>query len=244
MSKGIYVIKIHLVSPVFKMKDDEKIRVQRLFLFTVVFYARAWFKCPLSSSAARNDLTFHRNILQYKEVEPRVAFSVLQSIHRHEWYSTDKLVILALADQQLPDEEKQAMAQKLHSMPREEIEMGRPEFPQLIWKIKEESIIRPCLSSLVSSNSWLVFDLLGLVGPQDWLQLSCDMWPIFSEFRKFSDFANNVSVTNDLAERGIHLVSEFVNKCEDENQRQALMQLLEYNRSLVTDLTKKSLVNC
>ena len=105
-------------------------------------------------------------------------------------------------------------------------------------------LARPRLGSLVTSNSWLIFDLLGLVGPQDWLQLPCNMWPMFSEYRKLTEFATNISVTNDLAERGIHLVAEFVNKTENEEQRQALLQVVEYHRSIVPDLTKGSLKKC
>ena len=37
--------------------------------------------------------------------------------------------------------------------------------------------------------------------PQDWLQTPCDMWPLFAEYRKLEDFARNVAVVNDLAER-------------------------------------------
>ena len=85
---------------------------------------------------------------------------------------------------------------------------------------------------------------MSLSGPQDWLQLPCNMWIMFSEYRKLVEFATNLPVTNDLAERGIHLITEYINKSANEDQRQALLQVVEYHRSLVPDLTKKNLAKC
>ena len=242
MSKGIYVIKIYLLSNVFKLSEVELSNIRRIFIFTLVIYAKAWFTTPLSTSAPRNDLSFHYNVLRYREVEPRVAFRVLQSIHNHQWYTTGQLVILALADSQLEADEKEEMAKVLHSIPRVPIMMGRPKFPVLDWRNME--LARPSLSSLVTSSSWLLFDILDLSGPQDWLQLPSNMWTMFSEYRKLVEFATNLPVTNDLAERGIHLITEYINKSANEDQRQALLQVVEYHRDLVPNLTKKNLAKC
>ena len=175
-------------------------------------------------------------------MEPAVAFKVLQSIHNHQWYTTGQLVILALADSHLGAEEKEKMAKVLHSIPRVPIQMGRPKFPVLDWRNWE--LARPSLSYLVTSSSWLLFDMLELSGPQDWLQLPCSMWTMFSEYRKIVEFATNLPVTNDLAERGIHLITEYINKSANESQRQALLQVVEYQRGIVPDLTKKNLTKC
>ena len=100
------------------------------------------------------------------------------------------------------------------------------------------------MAALVTSDSWLVFLLLGFDGPQDWLQAPASFWHLFEEFRKLEEFANNISVVNDIAERGIHLMSDYISHCESEEQRQALFQCVEYHRALVPDTTKKSLKNC
>ena len=157
------------------------------------------------------------------------------------WYATGQLVVLALADPELAAEEKEELARTLHREPRVKVKMGKPEYPVPDWRNLE--LTRPRLASLVTCNSWLIFDLLGLTGPQDWFQLTSDMWDMFSEYRR-SEFATNLPVTNDLAERGIHLISEFINKSADENQRQALLQVVEYHRTLVPDLNKNNLSKC
>ena len=242
MSKGIYIIKIYMLFRVFELTKEEEENIRRIYVFTVVFYAKAWFLSPLSTSAARNDLTFHCNVLRYREIEPTVAFGVLQSIRRHQWYTTGQLVVLALTDSGLDVEEKEEMAKILHSLPRLPIQMGRPAFPVLDWS--GEVVARPRLGSLVTKDSWLVFDLLGLQGSQDWLQLPCHLWSVFKDYQKLSEFSNNLSVTNDLAERGISMITEFVNKVENEVQRQDLLQTVEFHRALVPNLKKETLPNC
>ena len=67
------------------------------------------------------------------------------------------------------------------------------------------------------------------------------MWEKFSDFRKFKDFALNVSVVNDLAERGMHLITEFASMCSNKEGRQALLQVVEQHRQQFPDFSKKTL---
>lgn len=48
-------------------------------------------------------------------------------------------------------------------------------------------------------------------------------------------------VVNDLAERGIKLMSDYIDKCFDETQRQALLQVVECHRQRFPDFTKSTL---
>ena len=89
------------------------------------------------------------------------------------------------------------------------------------------------LETLVNPNSWLILQLLNLQGSQDWLLTPCSMWQLFGDYRKLEEFSVNLPVTNDLAERGVALISQFVYKVEDEEQRQALLQVVEYHRTVV-----------
>ena len=78
----------------------------------------------------------------------------------------------------------------------------------------------------------------------DWLQTPASLWNLFEEFRTLQKFSTNLSVCNDIAERGIHLMSDFIPHCESEDQYQALFQCVEFHRNLVSDCTKKSLKLC
>ena len=43
-------------------------------------------------------------------------------------------------------------------------------------------------------------------------------------------FVNNVKIVNDLAERGISLVQDYVDKTVDEDQLQTLLQVVEWHK--------------
>ena len=173
---------------------------------------------------------------------PKVVLAVLQSCYRHLWYVVPQTIVFALVDGGLSDTVKEGMACKLHSLERHDIEGGKPKFPLIEWSGEDVRI--PDMTSLVTSSSWLIFDKLGLTGPQDWLIIPATMWPKFWEFRKLKEFVENIHVCNDIAERGVALMSGYINKAESEEQRQALLQVVEFHRSLVTDTKKSSLKLC
>ena len=100
------------------------------------------------------------------------------------------------------------------------------------------------MTEFITSDSWLIFDKLGLLGPQDWLTVPASLWDNFHEYRRFKEFVENVSVCNDIAERGVSLITAFINKTESEEQRQAMLQVVENHRSMVVDTNKASLKLC
>ena len=130
------------------------------------------------------------------------------------------------------------MAKKLFSMDRaESVKPGKPEFPIISWTLDSSP---PKLSSFISEDSWLIFDLLGLKDEQEWLQTLFIMWDKFKNFR-FLVQVLSLTVVNDLAERGIHLATDFIDRCRDEEQRQALLQVVEDHRSRFPDYKKDTL---
>lgn len=241
MSKCLYYLKIKLLSNVFTMSQEENSQVEQISQFILILYVKAWFMSPLPTAAARNDLEFMLNMSKYRLVtRPKIAMELLQSCTRHLWYLVPQTVVLALADPHLSSSQKEAMARKLYSLDRNVIDTGKPVFPY----IDLSSGDMPDMSDLVTSSSWVIFDLLHLTGPQDWLSIPSNLWQNFSEFRKFSVFANSLTVCNDVAERGVALISAFINKVQSEEQRQALLQVVELHRSLVTNTNKSSLKKC
>ena len=242
MSKCLYLLKIKLLFNSFKVSEEEKAQVDEICTFILIFYVKAWFQSPLPTAAARNDLSFMYNMMRYRQVaaKPTTIMAVMQSCYRHLWYLVPQTVVFALADADLPDRQKEAMARKLHSFERTKIDGGKPVFPFVDLSGGEI----PCMSSFVTSDSWLVFDFLGLTEVQDWLTIPAVHWENFSQFKKVKEFAQNISVCNDIAERGIALISSYINKAESEEQRQALLQVVEQHRELVKNTNKDSLKLC
>ena len=164
MSKGVYYLNMFLLSHHFQLSEEEQEQITKIVTFVLIIYLKSWFEAPLASSAARTDLEFQLKIIKYRLLEPKAAFTTLQSIRRHHWYVTGQMVPLALVDKKLGKQEKEELARRIHSTARGEVARGRPEFPVLEW-VGEEPC-RPCLATLVTKNSWLIFDRLGLMGSQ------------------------------------------------------------------------------
>ena len=131
--------------------------------FTVFFYARAWFEAPLAAMAARSDLAFISHVLRYYSLS--VVFPLLQACYRQLWYLTGELVVFALVDDGLPVEEREALAKAIHGTSREgNRTLGKPVFPTITTMLLPNPT-PPSLSTLVTTDSWSLFDRLGLLGP-------------------------------------------------------------------------------
>ena len=241
MSKVIYSLKLKLLSRVFEMTEDEKSKVNQVVEFILLFYAKLWFTTPLAGSAARQDLEFMTGILKYRAINPSLYFAVVSSTYRHLWYLTPQLIPLALTDLELEDTSRVEMASALHRQERKVIKTGKPTFPVLTYGAK---YARENMSMLIGPESWLVFDLLNLSGSQDWLLTPTSEWHLSPDYMKLHNFASNLVVSNDLAERGVHLATDFINRVESEEQREALFQVVEDYRSRVKDTSKSSLKLC
>ena len=61
---------------------------------------------------------------------------------------------------------------------------------------------------------------------------------------KLQVFTSNLTVVNDLAERGIHLASDYINRVDSEEQREALFQVVEEFRGRVQGINKARLKMC
>ena len=241
MSKCLYILKIQLLSKIFKLSEEEKEQVKALTEYILLFYAMYWFTTPLASSAARQDLDFMSNILDYRMVNARLSFAVLSSTNRHLWYLTPQLITLALTDTGLEDSIREGMARELHSQERGQLKTGKPVFPVFS---HGATVARGDMAVLVGPESWLVLDLLELRGDQDWMLASASTWPLSKDYTKLQEFTRNLTVVNDLAERGIHLATDFIRRVESEEQRHALFQVVEEFRGRVQDTSKASLKLC
>ena len=133
------------------------------------------------------------------------------------------------------------MARALHSQERVQISIGKPTFPLLPFGA---TMVRGDMSVLVGPESWLVFNLLHLGGAQDWMLASTSSWHLSKDYTRLQEFASNLTIVNDLAERGIHLATDYIRRVESEEQRQALFQVVEEFRGRVQDTNKNSLRLC
>ena len=121
MSKLIYNLKMKLLSNEFEMSPEELQDVTIISEFISLHYVKYWFEAPLSSAAARVDLDFMVDIMNYGALRLEISASVLQSLKRHLWYITPQLIPLALTDEGLEDSSREDIAKAIYSTPREPI---------------------------------------------------------------------------------------------------------------------------
>ena len=209
--------------------------VKTIAEFVALFYAKSFLQSALGPEAPFNDLNLIKAMREYAKLQPEVGATCLRSCNRHLWYLTPQLVVFALVDHAVPEDNKRKMATRPHNPVRKEISCGRPKF----LSIDDNNDIE--LEDLISSESWLLFDLLGLNDHQQWLLTPPSTWYDVEEYQILNKFISSVSVTNDLAERGVKLISDFIDKCADEEQRDALTQIVEEHRRMYPNYNKETL---
>ena len=235
MAKSIYCLKMQLLSKIFKMSPEEEQSVKEIAQFCMIFYPRFWLSTPLPCAAPREDLDFIYSLDEYQRLNSRFFWTLKKSVYLHLWYLTPALVVLSLFDKELEDETKEEMARTLHRTPRTTQTTGKPEFPII------EPGARFKMANLIGEQSWLLFDLFDLQGQQDWLLAPAPSWPLSSDFRTLEGYAKSLVCVNDIAERGCHMVTEYLNHVQSEEQRDALWQCIEDFRNTVKSTNKEDL---
>ena len=90
-------------------------------------------------------------------------------------------------------------------------------------------------------GSHFIFDKFGF--SKEWLRRPVEEWKSSPGYLELEDFLRNLLVTNDSAERGIKLVSDYaMSLTKDSEERQRILQVVELNRTEIpTNVTKKTL---
>ena len=217
-----------------------------------VFHTLYWFKAYLPEAAPALDLLYIALMKKYEGVNPEVAKPCLQSLSRHEEYLTEELCILCLADENLPDSVREAVAEELLRVNRQEgdFELGKPKFPKiqssLFWDEVDEDEVLMSLQKLVGRRSWSLFNILSMTEDElDWLEADVKSWSSNPGYKKFADFVKSLAVVNDSAERGVKLIQDFVGSTSDESLRQDMMLAVSDHRIKKPgkNLTKKTLAD-
>ena len=105
---------------------------------------------------------------------------------------------------------------------------------------------RKPLFPLVTSKTALV----DLIGPEshipsiglDWLLDPVEAWPKNDDYKKAVEYVTNLKVVNDVAERGVKIMSNFANVITtDPKQGEYLLQAVEYNRRRFVGVKEETL---
>ena len=113
----------------------------------------AWFlKSYLGSKSTANYLAAFKTSLALHESYPKLSTALTTSMQRHSWYLTEQLVIFALSDDDVDEEEKRNL---LESLLEQEVPVkcssGKPDLPIIT--------ATTALSDLVGPQSWVLLAL-------------------------------------------------------------------------------------
>jgi len=241
MSSAIYTMKMLLLQTQLEL-DPETLKSLELFgYFVAVIYAPSWFKAPVATEAAVNDLQLYKRLLfhEKKEMFKGMSIAAISALRRHLWYLCEELIPFALCSCNLPDHVKQNLATKLfhiyHQFFNTTIFPQKPVFPS----ISDDTTIE----SLVGERSVIIFQRLKFTHDDiKFLEYSCSKWTDFESFRKFKEVVSTLHVTNDLAERGIKILEDYKDiLTEDSDHRQMILHCVEKSRQERPDFRKSTL---
>ena len=145
----------------------------------------------------------------------------------------EEVVIFSLFSNKVSVDDKSRIAAKLltFSVPQEFI-IGKPEFPDITERTE--------LVDLIGSNSWFIFSKLKK--GSDWLKMSVETWPEDPEYQVIEKFVRTVKTTNDTAERGIKLMTDYAQiLSKDEHTKQWILQVVDNHRKVFPDFNKNTL---
>ena len=222
MAKALYAVKIVLLKSQFRLTQSQEKGLRELVLFVCTVYARAWFQSPRADDAAVNDLALLRDLIAYHAINPAISDAVVKTFRRHLWYLGTDLAVLSLFSEKLsPDQKTDVVAS---------LEKERPGLGRKRWTAPSD-IDGIQLHQLVSSGSRETLEILKL--PTSFLAVPVNQWANDDAYQRARALVQNLSVTNDGAERGIKMITDFNSTLtKDETEKQHLLQVIEAHRRL------------
>ena len=244
MAPLIYGLKMFLFrSSLPKSIANTKVylaKLEQFIVFACFFYVEYWFSAPLASEAIYMDLKFYKNMLEYKKHNKVIANAVLDKFLGHTWYLNQCYAPLSLFSKNISNDEKAEIALKLLKVkPPKKYSSGYPT-PVPLAQLTLDASLALKLSDFVDNESLFMFDAFEF--KKDWLNKPVHTWKNYESFQEMENWVQTLKITNDTAERGIKLVSEFCDiLTKDSEDLQNLMQVVEQHRSEYKGIDKKTL---
>ena len=182
-----------------------------------------------------DDLQLFKKLFEYRQLDSQLAEEALVVLRRHGWYLVPEVVVFSLFSSKITLEEKSRIASRLLTMKvsiPETFKLEKPKFSQV-----DENT---ALVDLVTPSSFKFFSILGL--GRQWLEVNPDKWKEDMDYRSAREFVKTVKVTNDVAERGVKMASDFATMLtKDDEMRAMLLQGVERSRQMYPNFKKRCL---
>ena len=231
-SFGIYSLKILAFSEQLDLDEEFVQTLKQFCVFTTTIYIPYFLTSSVGRDSGYNDLKLFKTLFTFRNIDPKLADESLVVLRRHCWYLTPECVIFCLFSEKIDKDEKSRLAVKLLTLEEEkprDHKLEKPKFPSVSPTTE--------LVDLLSPESFKFFDILGL--NYEWLAMDPDNWNNSDSYRTARDFVTTLKVTNDVAERGVKLATDFATMLtRDDEMREKLLQGVERCRRIYPELTK------
>ncbi|CAH1102939.1 unnamed protein product [Psylliodes chrysocephalus] len=214
MAKAIYSLKIFMFRDQFSFSKREIDSLRQICTFIILIYFKVWFTCSVAIQAPNNDLQLLKKLLSCPEIQLPMLQKALKNLSAHLWYLDEELAALALFDNNVSDEMKRKMCRAISQNEQSNIIREKRYVAR---KLDLMSFSNKDLSEFFLKNSLKLFETFDL--PCDFLEVDVSLWPNNESYKDNLDFFKQLSVVNDVAERGIALIEDY-NNCLTKNEEQ------------------------
>lgn len=234
MAKCIYALKIFIFRDQFTFEGDEANGIRDVCVFIVHLYLKVWFQSTNSIAAPNVDLNFIKDAISYADIDKNVSEVVLGKMRNHVWYLLEETIGFAFFDPTISIEKKRTMVENLKLPSRQS---NREISLKDIRSFESKN-----LSDFVTETTLRFFDRFSI--STDFLCDDPSTWTTNEEYLDSSSFCRGLHVVNDLAERGVKMMTDYNNiLTNDEETKQYLLQVVENDRREHPTFRKCDLLN-
>lgn len=178
----------------------------------------------ISNKGTFNDLELLKELEQYKEIDKNIAEAVQHKLRGQLWYLNEANIALSFFDDDVSVEMKRKMTINLNVD-------GHPDKPQRI-NLAVNEIMSADLCDFVTSNTYFFFDTIlneEITGiNRNFLMTDPATWNENEHYIAAKAMVKNLLVVNDIAERGIALITRFNTVLtHQEKQKQYILHAME-----------------
>ena len=239
MAVVIYGIKLFLFRSQLDESADFKLKLERFVIFVCLYYVKHWSYASSAKDAPIIDLTLYKDMFDFQDHDPVISSAVQGKLRLHTWYMNQEYVVFNLFSELVDDKIKKEIVEKLELANPPKYSFGFPPNPVKL-PLDKKSGKKVCVSDFVGHGSLFIFDIMKF--DRDWLQLPISSWKSNASYLEMEQYLKTLLVVNDAAERGIKLVSEYVDcLTKDSANRQDLLQVVEAHQKLFPNCNKSTL---
>lgn len=234
MAKAIYTLKMYLFRGQLDFVSEVEEKLRDVCIFIVKLYLKAWFTAPLAHKAPNCDLEFAKKVIEYEKIDSDISDAVLDKIKNHLWYLTPENAALSFFDDEVSTDEKRKMVEALAKENSSNEGIKRLKLSDLKDLQKKE------ISDFINTDSNHFFEWLEL--NDEFLGEDPEDWDQSEAYKKSQSIVKKMKVVNDIAERGVKLISEYETiLTKDETQKQSILQNVAEYRTIFRNFNKSTM---